>query len=142
MKEILLALHDKYTSTSKPTYLNLLHQVYLSKQIPLRRPSQRPVHFTPIQHLHSEGSVANCRPLESIDCTLSEEFSIEKSTLPVSEDPLATRLALEQSADVILSPGAFLALVDPNGRDQDVPLIVKEVEGVNFIYLLIKNIDH
>jgi hypothetical protein len=77
--------------------------------------------------------VANCRPLENIDCTLSKELSAETSTLPLSEDALATRLAVEQTADVILSPGAFLALVDPNGRDQDVPLVVKEVEGVYFI---------
>lgn len=43
------------------------------------------------------------------------------------------RLALEHNADVILSPGAFLALVDPNGRDLDMPLVVKEVEGVHLI---------
>jgi hypothetical protein len=104
------------------------------KQIPLRRPSQRLVHFIPIQHIHSEGRVANCRPLENIDCTLSKELSVETSALPLSEDTIATRLAVEQTADLILSPGAFLALVDPNGRDQDVPLEVKEVEGVNLIH--------
>jgi len=101
----------------------------LHKQIPLRNPSRRPVQLRPIQHLHSEGRVAACRPLEGIDCTLSDQINLSTSSHPVSADSLATRLAAEHSADVVLSPGALLALVDPVGRDLDLPLVIKKVEG-------------